>query len=97
MSKPYNQFKIFLHYWLVMLIVFWVLVSCTGGDNKNPPNPKPSTGGPSFVINSPKDGSSIAGTIYFSAQPFDSTEVASVNFKAGNTDLGTDTTASAWL
>ncbi len=94
MSKPYNQFKIFLHYWLVMLIVFWVLVSCTGGDNKNPPNPKPSTGGPSFVINSPKDGSSIAGTIYFSAQPFDATEVASVNFKAGNTDLGTDTTAS---
>ncbi len=79
---------------LSLTIVFWTIISCTGGGNKNPPNPKPSTGGPPFVINSPKDGSSIAGTIYFSAQPFDATEVASVNFKAGNTDLGTDTTAS---
>ena len=96
MSKPCNQLEVFLHYWLAMLIVFWVLVSCTGGDNKNPsnPNPTPPTGGPSFVINSPKDGSSIAGTIYFSAQPFDVSEVASVNFKAGNTDLGTDSTSN---
>ena len=79
---------------LSLTIVFWTIISCTGGGNKNPPNPKPSTGGPSFVISSPKDGSNITGTIYFSAQPFDATEVASVNFKAGNTDLGTDTTAS---
>ncbi len=94
MSNPYNQLNVFLHYWLVMLIVFWTLVSCIGGDNKNPPNPKPPTGGPSFVINSPKDGSSISGTIFFAAQPSNSSEVKSVNFKAGSTDLGTDTTAN---
>ncbi len=82
---------------LSLTIVVWTIISCTGGGSKNPSNPSnptTPTGGPSFVINSPKEGSSIAGTVYFSAQPFNASQVTSVNFKAENTDLGTDTTAS---
>lgn len=81
---------IFFRTTLSLTIIVWTLVSCSGGV-KNPPPPK---GGPPFVINSPEADSRIAGTVFFSAQPFNANDVASVNFTAGDTDLGTDTDAS---
>jgi hypothetical protein len=71
-------------------VLAWSLLSCSGGSGNT--EPPPQTGGPQFVINSPRDGVSTAGTLFFSAQPFNPSEIASVNFKVGDTDLGTDTT-----
>lgn len=50
--------------------------------------------GPAFAINSPADGSSIAGVTWFSVQPQDTSDVARVDFKAGDLVLGADTTAA---
>jgi len=49
---------------------------------------------PDFVINSPPDGSSVGGTTFFAIQPTSTAVINSVSFRAGSTDLGTDTTAS---
>lgn len=74
-------------YALSLAVVAWTLISCSGGGST-----PPSTDALPFVINSPQAGSRIAGTVFFSAQPFDPSEVSSVSFTAGTTDLGTDTT-----
>ncbi len=47
---------------------------------------------PDFAIISPGEGWTISGMLFFAAQPLASTGVSSVTFKAGSTDLGTDTT-----
>ncbi len=47
-------------------------------------------GGPEFVINSPPADSAVGSPIFFSVQPFNSSEVDSVTFKAGDTVLGND-------
>jgi hypothetical protein len=75
---------------LCLLLISWSLVACTGGVV---PNPNPNPGGPPFVINSPLDGGQIAGTVFFSAQPFDASSVRRVEFRAGDTDLGSDNSA----
>src|SRR3972149_2218779 len=50
------------------------------------------TPGPEFAIISPREGWTVSGMLYFAAQPLNSTGVNSVTFKAGSTDLGTDST-----
>src|SRR5262245_47985226 len=49
-------------------------------------------GPPDLVITSPGDGMSVGGTSFFAAQPVQPGAVTSVAFKAGTTDLGSDTT-----
>lgn len=63
------------------------VVSCRITD----PTP-PSGGGPQFVINSPLDDATIGGTMFFSVQPFEPSEVRNVVFRVGGTELGTDST-----
>jgi len=60
-----------------------------GSSSESPP---PPGGGPAFLINSPADSSSVAGVTWFSVQPENADEVARVEFKAGDADLGADTT-----
>ncbi|MFN8445630.1 MAG: hypothetical protein U0175_32865 [Caldilineaceae bacterium] len=48
---------------------------------------------PDFVINSPTT-KKISGTLYFSIQSTNQQPITEVVFKAGNTELGRDTTAS---
>ena len=47
-------------------------------------------GPPVFTINSPADGSTISGVLYFSIQPLVAGATTSVAFQAGFTDLGSD-------
>ena len=49
-------------------------------------------GPPAFVINSPNEGGTISGMIFFAAQVTDARTVSSVTFQAGTTVLGTDNT-----
>ena len=49
-------------------------------------------GPPQFAISSPLIGSSISGTLFFAVQPDVLGQITTVAFKAGTTDLGTDTT-----
>jgi hypothetical protein len=53
------------------------------GDREN-------TGGPSFVINSPVDGSVIAGTVWLSAQPASRRPIQKVTFTAGDDPVEVD-------
>lgn len=48
------------------------------------------TGGPSFVINSPEDGSMVAGLVWFSAQPASRRPIQKVIFTAGGDPVGVD-------
>jgi hypothetical protein len=68
-----------------------ILGLAIGCGSEGPPPPLPG-GGPPFAINSPADGSSIAGVTWFSVQPEDIGDVARVDFNAGDKDLGADTT-----
>jgi hypothetical protein len=63
------------------------LVSCTP---VSPTPPPPQNNGPAFVINSPSEGSLVSGATFFSVQPFNASEVQSVSFTAGGTDLIVD-------
>ena len=85
-----RQFRTFGLIWLAMLLVYWSLAACSGG----PPTPPPSGDGPRFVVSSPSDGGTTAGTVLFAVQPFNLAEVARVDFEAGGTDLGFDTNAT---
>jgi len=49
---------------------------------------------PAFEIISPANGGTISGMMYFAVQPTDAATVSSVTFKAGSTNLGTDSDAS---
>src|SRR5262245_22312804 len=51
------------------------------------PDPQPGGGGPAFLINSPIDGGSIAGVVWFSVQLDDPAAVAGVRFTAGGKDV----------
>ena len=51
-------------------------------------------GPPAFEIMSPANGGTISGVMYFAVQPTDAATVESVTFKAGSTELGTDSDAS---
>jgi hypothetical protein len=55
--------------------------------------PPPDTSAPSVVITSPASGSSVSGSITIAATASDDTGVSSVQFKAGSTVIGTDTTS----
>lgn len=61
-----------------------VVAACNGG------NQPPAGAGPQFLINSPQAGSMTAGTFFFSVQPVDPAQVASVAFSAAGASLGTD-------
>ncbi len=63
------------------------IVSCTPLGGNQPP---PSADGPQFVINSPLEGASVAGPIFFSVQPLNASEVASVTLEAGGKLLAAD-------
>ena len=71
---------------LVSVLLDVTITSC--GPTSTPP--PPSNDGPGFVINSPSENSSVAGPVFFSVQPDDPSTVASVSFRAGSKDLGTD-------
>jgi hypothetical protein len=58
----------------------------TGGTGGSPDD----TGGPSFVINSPLEGSTIAGTVWFSAQPASRRPITKVEFSAGGEPVAID-------
>ncbi len=47
---------------------------------------------PDFVINSPIASSTVGGTTFFSIQPTNGETISKVTFRAGSTDLGSDTT-----
>ena len=68
-----------------------VSISCSGGSSGSDAAPAE---GPSFVIDTPADGSIIGGTIWFSVSPSRPADVAAVAFEAGGQDLGTDTTSA---
>ncbi len=65
---------------------------------KGPPGPvylplvSGQTGAPAFAIVSPLPGSTVAGTVVFAVRPDQPGTVTQVSFKAGNKDLGADTT-----
>ena len=84
-----EQLNVFSRYYLSMFLVFMALISCTGGDKKTTPPPV-QTGGPQFVINSPAENTKIASPVFFSVQPFNASEVASVTFQAGDKELKND-------
>ncbi len=48
---------------------------------------------PDFVINSPINGSAVGGVTFFAIQPTNGATIDRVTFRAGVSDLGTDTTA----
>ncbi|MBP1468123.1 hypothetical protein EYB53_020590 [Candidatus Chloroploca sp. M-50] len=50
------------------------------------------TGPPNFTLSSPLAGSTVGGTTLVVAQVLDAGSVSSVSFRAGNLDLGTDST-----
>ena len=77
----------------VVATISITIVSCSS-PVQTPPPPPPGPSGPLFVINSPVEESSTAGTFFFSVQPLDASEVARVDFSAGAIDLGSDTTAA---
>ena len=54
----------------------------------------PPPAAPAFEIISPANGGTISGMMYFAVQPTDAVTVSSVSFKAGSTDLGTDSDGS---
>ena len=81
-----------LRFTISFLLLSVFIIACPGNNGTTPPPPT-SNNGPQFVINSPLDGSKIAGTLFFSVQPFDVTNISSVTFKVGGTELATDTTA----
>jgi hypothetical protein len=49
---------------------------------------------PNFVITSPREGSMVGGTFFFSIQPLVAESITSVTFKHGETVLGTDSKGS---
>jgi hypothetical protein len=71
---------------MVVCLFHLALVSCTP---VSPPSP-PQTNGPAFFINSPSEGASVSGAIFFSVQPFHASEVQSVSFSANGTELAVD-------
>lgn len=77
---------------LVMMALFTgvsvTVISCTPIGGNNPP--PPSSDGPQFVINSPPDGASVAGPAFFSVQPLNPAEIASVTLEAGGKTLAAD-------
>lgn len=78
---------LWLHGLMVVCLFNLAIVSCTPVS----PNPTPpQNGGPEFVINSPSEGVSVSGAVFFSVQPFNATEVQSVSFTANSTELAVD-------
>lgn len=83
-------------FFMTMVLVTSVaitLVSCgrPGGQQPLPtPTPPPPQGGPQFVINSPQDGTQIAGPSFFSVQPLNPSEVRSVRFEVNGRELKPD-------
>jgi hypothetical protein len=74
---------------VAVLVLIGSLLACTGpGAPPGNGTPPPQTGGPAFVISSPQAGAKTAGTVFFSVQPLNPNEVASVSFRAGDRDLG---------
>jgi hypothetical protein len=77
--------------WLCGLMVVCLfnlaIVSCTP---VSPGPTPPQNDGPEFVINSPSDGVSVSGAVFFSVQPFNVSEVQSVSFTANGTELTVD-------
>lgn len=72
-----------------------LLAACAAPPGQQPPPPPPpSGGGPSFAINSPADGASVAGISWFSVQPYRTSDVARVTFRAGDDEIGSDSDAS---
>jgi hypothetical protein len=70
---------------LVVCLFNLAIVSCTP---VNPPPPQDD--GPQFVINSPPEGASVSGAVFFSVQPFNASEVQRVSFTANGTELTVD-------
>jgi hypothetical protein len=56
------------------------------------PAPSQSPEEPGFVISSPAEGITLAGTAYFTLQPVGETNLVCAAFQAGDSDLGTDLT-----
>lgn len=54
-------------------------------------------GPPDFTILSPTPGSSVSGTSLFAIQPAEAGQITSVDFQAGGTDLGADSSAADGL
>ena len=77
-----------IRFLLFGLAIPFLIVGCGGG-----PEPTLSTDAPRAVINSPASGSKTAGTIVFSVQPFDASEVATVHFSVAGNEVEVDTTA----
>ena len=78
--------------------IYLPIISAGGTAAPTPtPTPTPTrtpTSAPVFAIMTPVEGSHIGGTTFFAIQPLTAQTITSVNFKAGNTDLGTDSTAA---
>ena len=75
---------------VILTLMIALLIGCPGSTT----TPPPSKTGPTFVINSPTDNAQVAGSFFFSAQPFDMSEVERVRFSVDGTVVGTDTDAS---
>lgn len=63
----------------------FLLVGCPSAapPSGNQPPVAGITGGPAFIINNPSEGAALAGPTFFSLQPLDPSQVASVRFEVG--------------
>ena len=74
--------------------IYLPIVSAGGTAAPTPTPTRTPTSAPVFEIMTPVEGSHIGGTTFFAIQSLTAQTITSVSFKAGNTDLGTDSSAA---